>query len=269
MSSPPAEHVLAAFGVPGTVPELLDGGQGSTWRCADTVLSPAASAAEAAWIAGTFEHLTVPGLRLARPVRSSDGRWVVGGWTAHRFLAGEPTDRYEDILAAGDRLHEALAGLPRPRFLQQRSDLYSRMDRLAWGEAELADENLGEGVGVTVLAELAAGRRPVNARAQIVHGDLFGNVLFQGSEPPAVIDVTPYWRPPSWAAAVVVVDAITWGGATTELVDNCSDREDWPEMIRRALMFRLAVSLAHPRSTAASMVEMLSAAEVLRPFIEA
>lgn len=269
VSTPPAEHVRAAFGVAAAEPELLAGGQGTTWRCGDTVLKPTTNTAETAWIASTFEHLQVEGVRLARPIRSMDGRWVVGGWTAQRFAAGHADDRYADILDTGDRLHAALAGITEPRFLRERDDLYSWADRLSWGEIEDTDGRLGGGHGAKLFAELAAGRKPVSAAAtpQVVHGDLFGNVLFAASAPPAVVDITPYWRPPSWAAAVIVVDAISWGGATTDLVEGSADRPDFPQMLRRALLFRLAVSLAHPRSTAESLVEMLSAAEVLDPLL--
>ncbi|MGI8416324.1 MAG: TIGR02569 family protein [Nakamurella sp.] len=269
MTTPPAEHVRAAFGVAAAEPELLSGGQGTTWRCDDTVLKPTTNTAETAWIASTFEHLQVDGVRLSRPIRSMDGRWVVGGWTAQRFVAGRADDRYTEILETGDRLHEALAEIREPRFLRERDDLYSWADKLAWGEIEDTDGKLGGGHGAKLFAELAAGRAPVSptATAQVVHGDLFGNVLFAASAPPAVVDITPYWRPPSWAAAVIVVDAISWGGATTDLVEGSADRQDFPEMLRRALLFRLAVSLAHPRSTAESLVEMLSAAEVLDSFL--
>lgn len=252
----------------GADPELLDGGQGRTWRCGDVVLKPTSSAAEAAWIAATFENLRSEHLRLARPVRSSDGRWVIGGWTAQRFLSGRPDDRYLDILEAGDRLHALIAEVPRPRFLAQRDDLYAWADRLAWGEIDDHEGRIGTGHAATLFGDLAAARRPVTAVAQVVHGDLFGNVLFAGSAPPAIVDITPYWRPANWSAAVVVVDAICWGGATTELVAACADRDDWPEMLRRALLFRLGVSLGHPRSTTESLVEILSGAEVLQPFLD-
>jgi uncharacterized protein (TIGR02569 family) len=102
-----------------------------------------------------------------------------------------------------------------------------------------------------------------------VHGDMFGNVLFVATAPPAVVDFTPYWRPQSWAAAVIVVDAISWGGATSDLVVENQARQDWPEMLRRALLFRLGLSLAHPRSTAESLVEILSAAEILHDQLQA
>lgn len=268
VTNPPAEHVLAAFGVAATEPELLAGGQGATWRCGDTVLKPAASSAEAAWIANTFEQLRVDGIRLARPIRSSDGRWVVGGWTAQHFVAGRPDDRYADILQAADLLHAAIADIPEPNFLRRRDDLYSWADRLAWGEVEDVDGRIAEGHAAQLYARLAAGRVAVSATPQVVHGDMFGNVLFAATAPPAIVDFTPYWRPASWAAAVIVVDAISWGGATTELVQACADLEDWPEMLRRALLFRLGVSLAHPRSTAESLVEILAAAEVLTDHID-
>ncbi len=35
----------------------------------------------------------------------------------------------------------------------------------------------------------------MQAPPQLVHGDLTGNLLFHTSLPPAVIDLSPYWRP--------------------------------------------------------------------------
>ena len=65
------------------------------------VVKPVDNTAEASWIAATFEQLRVSGIRVARPVRSSDGRWVVAvngqlsqgasGQTLETFaLPGEP-----------------------------------------------------------------------------------------------------------------------------------------------------------------------------------
>ena len=267
MSSPPPEHVRVAFGVVAATPVQLTGGRGRTWRCGDVVLKPVEDAAEASWLAGTMEQVRVDGIRVARPVRSSDGRWVVAGWTAQRFVSGRPASRYDDIVRAGNGLHRALADVPRPRLLDRRVDLYSWSDRLAWAE-DSDDEPLGDGHGARLYADFAAGRRPVAAPSQLVHGDLFGNVLFAGSAPPAVIDITPYWRPVSWATAVVVVDAVTWGGADTALLTQYTELPDWWQVLRRAVMFRLAVSLAHPRTTTESLVEMLAAAEVIRPLLD-
>ena len=46
------------------------------------------------------------------------------------------------------------------------------------------------------------------------------------------------------------------------------DEPDWPEILRRALLYRLGVSVGHPNSTPASMVGMLSAVELLTPLLD-
>lgn len=264
---PPPSHVLSAFGLVGSVPESLPGGRGQAFRCGDAVLKPVDNPSEAAWLASTFEHLRVTGVRVARPIRASDGRWVVAGWCAQRFVSGAPEPRYDEIIEASLAFHEATADVAEPRFLSGRDDLYSRADRLSWGEAA-EDGVFGEGHGARLYATLAGGRRPVTATSQLVHRDLFGNVLFVGAALPGIIDLTPSWRPASWAAAVIAVDALSWGGASIELLTEWNDLPDWPQMIRRALLFRLAVSLSHPRTTPSSMVDILSAAEVIEPFLD-
>ncbi len=267
VSTPPPAHVLAAFGA-ATTPEQLPGGRGLAFRSGDMVLKPVDNTAEASWVAATFEQLRVSGIRVARPARSSDGRWVVAGWCAQRFVSGRAEPRYDEIIAASLTLHEALAPVPQPRYLRDRTDLYSWADRLAWGEPASARWELGEGHGATLFADLALGRKEVDVPYQVVHGDMFGNVLFAGSAPPAVIDITPYWRPAGWSAAVIAVDALSWGGAQTDLLQDWAHLPEWPQMLLRAAMFRLAVSLTHPRSTPSSLVQMLSAIEVIRPFLD-
>ena len=266
MSGPPPDYVRSAFGVPSEIAQQFSGGRGEAYRCGPAVFKPVGDHAEASWLAGVLEHVNVPEIRLARPIRASDGRWVVAGWCAHRYVTGHPAPRFADIIRVGELLHAGLAGVARPRFLAERADLWSWADRVSWGELDDADPRLGDGVAAAAFRRVAAGRQPVSARAQLVHGDLTGNVLFAGSAPPAVIDLTPYWRPPVWSTAVVVVDAIAWAGADLELAHR--DDDDWLQLLRRALLFRLAVSLGHPDSTPASMVGLLSAVELLTPLLE-
>ncbi len=84
--------------------------------------------------------------------------------------------------------------------------------------------------------------RPVDTSAsQLVHGDLTGNVLFAEGLPPAVIDVSPYWRPPAFADAVVVGDALLWEGADESLLGAVEDVVDFPQFLLRALVFRAVV----------------------------
>ena len=267
VSASPPDHVRSAFGVPAEIPQPLTGGRGQAFRCGSVVLKPITDHVEASWLAGVFEQLSIPGVRIARPVRSSDGRWVISGWVAHRFVSGRSAPRFEEILVVGGLLHAALAQLTKPRFFDQRSDLYSWADRISWGDLPANDPLLGDGVGAAAFARLAADRRPIELPSQIVHGDLTGNVLFAGAAPPAIIDITPYWRPVDWASAIVVVDAIAWAGADLDLAHRASPY--WRQVLRRALMCRLAISLGHPDSTPASMVGVLSAIERLTPLLEA
>ncbi|KAA2264097.1 TIGR02569 family protein [Solihabitans fulvus] len=245
---PPPSHVRAAFGARDAEPELIDGGP--AWRCGEAAIRPAAHPAEAAWVAKTLDSLDVPNLRLGRPLRSTDGRWVVGGWAATRYLSGRAEPRHDEVVSVAVRLHQATAGLPRPRFLDSRTDVFAVADRCAWGEDEVP---LNAEKGGRLFDVLTGSRRTLGLSPQVVHGDLFGNVLFAGSAPPALIDFTAYWRPAEWAAAVIVVDALAWGGADPGILRRWAHLDEWPQALLRALLFRLAVHALHPRSTTDSL----------------
>lgn len=257
---PPPHHVCAAFGVAQEQLRPLAGGSGPVWQADRVVLKRVTDTAEAAWIAQTLDALEVEAVRLARPLRSTDGRWVVGGWTAARHIAGRPQPRHDEVVAVSVRLHRATAALARPRFLANRTDLYAAADRAAWGEARV-----DLGADSVLFAEFARHRRPIELHSQVVHGDLFGNVLFAGPAPPAVIDFSPYWRPAEWAAAVIVVDALAWGGADAGLVERWASLAEWPQSLLRALLFRIAAHAMHPHSTAESLAGLRRAATILAP----
>jgi uncharacterized protein (TIGR02569 family) len=161
----------------------------------------------------------------------------VDGWCASEFLAGrhEP-GRRDEVIAVGERLHAALRGIARPAFLDQRASAWAVADRVAWQQRPA-----GEFAAVRGLGRLAAARRPVTAPAQVVHGDLGGNVLFHPALPPAVIDFSPYWRPAGYATAIVVADALLWAGA------GCVPAAAGPpggfgQFLVRALIFRAVAS---------------------------
>lgn len=61
----------------------------------------------------------------------------------------------------------------------------------------------------------------------------------QGASP-AVIDWPPYRRPPEWALAVAAVDGVCWDGASSRLLDDWSDVEQWSQLLLRALVYRIA-----------------------------
>ena len=144
--------------------------------------------------------------------------------------------RVDDVVRAGEAFHAAIAALPRPPFLDTRNGPWTYGDRLAFGEPVPA----GSTAGSALLEPLLAARRPVHEPAQLVHGDLLGNVLFADGLPPAVIDWPAYWRPPAWAAAVAVADALVWHGAGPAVIDRWAHLPSWAQMLVRALIYRVA-----------------------------
>jgi uncharacterized protein (TIGR02569 family) len=277
---PPPQHVLAAFGLTGVKPVVLGASWEGGWRCGEVVLSIVADNARAAWSARVRETLFVDGVRLARPVRSTDGRYVVSGWRADTFVAGTPEPRHDEVVSAAVRLHEATGKLERPRFLTQAPtapwgdvDVFIAADRAAWEErpfqsvppgARTAPPTADGRRSIELTNQLATLRRPTKSANQLVHGDLYGTVLFIGTAAPGITDITPYWRPASWAAGVVVVDALSWGDADDGLIERWNALPEWPQMLLRALMFRLAVHALHPRSTAEAFPGLARTAALVR-----
>lgn len=237
----PPEGVLKAFEVRDE-PVALAGGKGGTWRAGDLILKPVEFADESAWRSEVLTTLPESEhFRVARPVRALDGTWMAEGWEASRYVAGtEDTSRLDDVLRAGIAFHAAIAEVARPAFLDVRDDPWSVGDRVAWEEVPLQVGATGE----ELLRPLLQARRPVELRSQAVHGDLPGNVLFADGLPPAIIDWPLYWRPPSWAAAVAVVDALCWYDATPDLVLRWAHLPAWGQMLVRALIYRIATDEA-------------------------
>ncbi len=236
----PDAAVLRAFGVDGVTPVLLDGGRELTWRAGDVVLRPDDAPAVTDWRAEVLATLAhTPAFRTPRPVATADGGWRSGGWEAWEYLdARADPSRIEDVLDAGRAFHRAIALLERPSFLddsasERSGNAWSRADRMAWGELPLPAD--------PTLDRLARAFRPVDLPSQLVHGDLLGNVLFAPGAPPAVIDWPPYWRPAAFGEAVAVVDAVCWHGVAVERMWTLGrGTAEWPQLLVRALVFRIA-----------------------------
>lgn len=276
----PPQHVRSTFGLREMEPVYLGDAWDGGWRCGDVVLSLVPDHARAAWSAKVRETLSVEGVRLARPVRSSDGRYVVSGWRADTFISGSPEPRHDEVVSLSVRLHAETVALEKPRFLGQAPvppwqdvDVFVLADRAAWEDVPLRSARIGGPVETTspegersldLIRQLATLRKPIRTPDQLVHGDLFGTVLFAGAAAPGLTDITPYWRPAPWAAGVVVVDALSWGGADEGLIDRWSQLPEWPQMLLRALLFRLAVHALHPRSTPSVFPGLAHTAELIR-----
>ncbi|MGU3293625.1 TIGR02569 family protein [Williamsia sp. M5A3_1d] len=281
MNAPdPPEHVIATFGLAGSTPIALTREWEGGWRIGEVVLSLVPDHARAAWSAKIREDLYVDGVRVARPLRGTDGRYVVSGWRADTYIAGSPEPRHDEVVSLANRLHQVTADLERPRFLLQPPappytdvDVFNAADRAAWEDTPLRSARAAgfgeptspDGVkSIEMLKTLATLRTPIESPSQLVHGDLFGTVLFAGAAAPGITDLVPYWRPAPWAAAVVVVDALAWGGADEDLVSRWSDQPEWPQMMLRAVMFRLAVHALHPRSSSGALAGLSHVVDVVR-----
>ncbi|WP_447035879.1 aminoglycoside phosphotransferase [Streptomyces sp. DSM 118878] len=240
---PPA--VLDAFGVKGT-PVPLVGGQGRSVLVGASVFKPAEGPEdEVEWSASLFERLAPSSdFRVPLPLRATDGRSVVDGWTASEFLTGEPGPQghWAGVFSAGRAFHRALRQIPRPDFLDRHTHPWAVADRVAWGEQDI---DVIEDLSAPFLALLELRRRVKQDAAQLVHGDLTGNVLFTADEVPVVIDFSPYWRPPVFAEAIVVADGLLWFDLPSGLLTGGSDHPDWQQMLIRALIFRLVAHSEH------------------------
>jgi uncharacterized protein (TIGR02569 family) len=226
--------VLAAWGIELVQP--LPGGQGDTFTSGDLVLKPALDEREAAWLADVLDALPRRhDLRVIRPVRATDGRWVVEGWVAFGHLAGAPRPGdWRAALDVSDRFHDLVAQVPWSPALD-REHAWAVADAFAWGERDIALPPRCSGV----VERLCSAREPVDEPSQLVHGDLCNNILFHDDLSPAVIDISPFWRPRRYADAIAIVDAIAWFGAGGDALEPFADRVG-RQLLVRAVVFRLA-----------------------------
>jgi uncharacterized protein (TIGR02569 family) len=237
VSQPPGA-VVRAFGVT-REPDALESGEGGSWRAGDLVLKAAPSVDEWSWLGECLPTVREDGFRLALPVPASDGRWVVDGWCAQTWLAGEHpgAPRWLDVLTLCERFHRASAHLPRPSFIEERTHAWAIGDRVAWEEAEPPAPD-------PWLERLFVLRRPISLTSQLIHGDVTDNVLFADDLAPAIIDPTPYWRPAGFASAIVVHDAVRWWAADPEpLIAASAHIEEFPQLFVRAAIYRMVASI--------------------------
>lgn len=261
----PPPHVCSAFGTRQEDLEPLVTEPG--WRSGPVVLRPVGDKSELAWATRTLAKISVPGLRIAMPARSTDGRQIVGGWMAYRDpdgTFGGRTPSFDDLVLASVKLHQAIAHLERPDFLDKRTDLWATADRIAWGEQEAGIDETRGGRWFEILAGSA---KAVSLPDQVVHGAVYRSVRVMPGSAPVVLDFRPYFRPAEWGSALVVVDAVATGGADGALVDRWAHLPEWPQMLLRAMLFRLAGHALDPASSPERLEGLRRAAGIISEFI--
>lgn len=244
---PPPGRVLTAFGA-GKPLTPLAGGRGTAWRAGDIVVKPAeGSESMLAWQSQALSDIGDDRIRLALPLASRSGAFIVDGWSASTFCVGAHDQRrWLDVIAVGGVLHAQMADIACPDVLLARDDRWSIADRAAWGEIPLSPY-----LDAPHVARLASRLEPVQTQAQLIHGDLTGNVLFADPLPPAVIDLSLYWRPAAYATAIVVADALTWEGAAPSDFDRIIASAGFGQFLARAILFRIITDwTVDPRAAA-------------------
>jgi uncharacterized protein (TIGR02569 family) len=179
---------------------------------------------------------------------------LAGAWVAWRWLPGEPASwegvspLWPRLIAASRAFHAALAGRPAPPWLGRDGNQWTIADQVAWGERDPGSVLATAPAPLArQLRSLLAALRPVRLPAQLIHGDLGGNVLFAPGQPPAVIDFSPYWRPAGLALAVAAVDALTWSGADPAILGDLADQPELDQLLARAHVGRLVTEVVSRR----------------------
>lgn len=254
-SAAPPKEVLDAFGLTGDA-ALIAGGRGLCYRVGDIILKPADNEAEAQWVS----QLAVRVLErrpshyiLSRPLAiiHKPDEYVFSGWTASTFIDGVAPFKVqvEDTFAISRAFCADLAALEivaPPACLSTRLDRWSEADRVTWGEKQLEDV---ENVDAELLQLLNSSLEPLKAMMkplptgldnQLMHADITGNILFNDKpeSPPAIIDLTMYWRPATYAEAIVVADCLTWHGAGRDLIDLYATDHVKSQLLVRAMYWR-------------------------------
>lgn len=178
-------------------------------------------------------------LRIARPVAARDGGFVIDGWFATGWLDGAPApERYDEHLDVSRRFHAAIAHAPPPRAGDTPWDV---ADRMAW--REIAVHAAAEPAAQALAALL--GEPLSGVPAQLIHGDVAGNVLFADDLglPPAVIDLSPNHRPAAYGDAICVADLIAWMDAPVSLAERfIAEQPQAESLLARAVVFRICAA---------------------------
>ena len=228
-SPQPSEQVLSAFNASMTQPEKMSSAWDYGWRVDDVVFARATDTAP--WSAKLRLKLDIPGARVVRPMRSTDGRFVVGGWKANHHVAGSLSKRVDETAALALRWDEEMG--TRDDSAPQSDDVFSRAEMLAW-------EETGEG-----YQDL-----PKNLATVIGHADLLATTIYSGSNAPVIVDVIPTaaLRPKGYSAALVIIDGLIAGACDDGICDRFAHVPGIDQLLLRAVAYRRHVNNLHPES---------------------
>ena len=259
------KQVAEAFGVNSEISLLPGGVDLKTFRSGNTVLRYLGNNNQEAgnWNAELFNQIKEDGFRVAKPIKAADGLWIVNGWVAEQFLEGRHAsiDDLPLIINAVNKFHKALVGIPFPDYRKHEHTMWDRADEWTWGEVpEDIDPRLRE-----IISGLLKLKKPVHLPDQLIHGDLnLNNILIADNQPPAIIDLTPYWRPAEFAQAVMAYWVGPYKG-DIEILTQFEDILEFDQMLVRAGL-RMALTQKDPKN-AIDLEAYEKASKIIKQFV--
>lgn len=244
----PGKAILEAFGVMGE-PVLLPGGEGACYRVENIVFKPTKDAIETSWIAVINNDLSSHKFRVPKPIQAKDGTWVFNGWAASTFEQGEyRPGYYAEAIELCKDFHRALVDIQKPDWFDKKTDVFALSDRMAWGEFPIPDFELAKEPFKKIFSFLEENHLP----NQLIHGDWgLGQILFHDELPPAVVDMTPYFRPADYPIADMLLGAMMDEGADISILDIGKEIKDFDQLMLRALVMRTCTYIGfqiHPEN---------------------
>lgn len=275
----PPEHIRSSFQVGSATPAQLEDVWSRGWRCDRAVISPSGEPARANWLAKFMTKIRPIGVAIARPITSSDGRYSVSGWRARSFLSGHPAPRFDEMAAAALRLNEASRGEACPDFLRPlqsfspETNVFRAAEEAVFAEdpapiiaAVMGSDAVPTGEAAEALSKalaLLSKRGTIQSESQLVHGDIAGCTIFDGTSDPILTDYVPAWRPAGWSVALLIVDCMAWGNAPDTLLERWAHIEDFNELALRAAAYRLLIHAMLPTARSQAGPGLLRVANVV------
>lgn len=295
MVEPVPEQIRKVFGVPAGHFAAEPGFVGR-WRCGDVVCSRVDDATLATASARARETLELAGLAVARPLRGSDGRYVVGGWRADRYPHTPALQHPDEVIALAGSL---------PPLLGEAAPLRQRRSTVPWRAAEVFDRaftaswhgdlshdldagleaNMGSGAagfqahraealvaaaGMARLRDRLQAHVPATAvtsgEAQVAHIDMVRSVRMGGPQP-LIVDVLLRAAPTVCGQAIAAVDLVAAGAGAEDLLWRWSHLDRWAEHLAAAIAFRLGVHAVHPGAVSEAYMGLRAAAGTVERFV--
>ena len=233
------QETILAFGCEGSV-QSLAGGEGNSVRVGGCVFKPIENEARYSWACDLLLRPNPKDLRIYQPLRAITGSFVFNGWGASTYEPGDLVHgRWDEKLQVCRSFHVHLNQLEYSS-MPPSNDRWTKAHEIAWQIEKLpssVEKEIAE-----IIETLFDHYLPMQRSEDILHSDICGNILFDESYQPCVIDFSPAYGPAKYAEAILVADAIAWEGAPLEIVRLLPYSDEYRQLLLRAINFRLIVT---------------------------